>query len=371
VRLGRKDCMDAKVPAPKHERLRIGVESGLVMTVLGQIPADALGITLPHEHILLDASSKFVAPCCASRRKLACEPVSIGMIGELRMDPLANLDNCKLYDAEVAAEELMRFRELGGQTVVDPTNLGLGRDPEALQRISRRTGLNIVMGCGLYLEASHPARVRGMSADDIAEMIVRDVGGADERPPVVAGIIGEIGVSPWFTDAEEQSLRGAARAAARTKVPLSIHLPGWRRYAHRVLDIVEAEGADLHHTVLCHMNPSLDDWEYQTSVARRGAFLEYDQIGMDYFFADDDAQSPADEENARALKRLIDAGLIDRLLISQDVFLKMMLTRYGGFGYGYILRHFVPRLRRHGVSGEEIHTLLVANPRRVFANALA
>ncbi len=92
---------------------------------------------------------------------------------------------------------------------------------------------------------------------------------------------------------------------------------------------------------------------------------------MDYFFADDNAQSPADEENARAIKRLIDAGLIDRLLLSQDVFLKMMLTRYGGFGYGYILRHFVPRLRRHGVTDDEMRTLLVANPRRVFASAAA
>ncbi|TIP61800.1 MAG: phosphotriesterase-related protein, partial [Mesorhizobium sp.] len=68
-----------------------------------------------------------------------------------------------------------------------------------------------------------------------------------------------------------------------TRVPLSIHLPGWERLAHEVLDVVEAEGADLHHTVLCHMNPSHNDLDYQTSLARRGAFLEYDMIGMDYY----------------------------------------------------------------------------------------
>jgi phosphotriesterase-related protein len=54
------------------------------------------------------------------------------------------------------------------------------------------------------------------------------------------------------------------------------------------------------------------------------------------------------------------------LLLSQDVFLKMMLTRYGGYGYGYILEHFVPRLRRHGVTDAQIDTMLVANPARVF-----
>ena len=45
----------------------------------------------------------------------------------------------------------------------------------------------------------------------------------------------------------------------------------------------------------------------------------------------------------------------------------MMLTHYGGFGYGYILRHFAPRLRRHGVSDAQLNTLLRDNPRRVFA----
>ena len=78
-------------------------------------------------------------------------------------------------------------------------------------------------------------------------------------------------------------LRGAARASKLSGAPLSIHLPGWERHAHRVLDVVENEGADLRHIVLCHMNPSLHDHKYQRSLADRGAFIEYDMIGMDYF----------------------------------------------------------------------------------------
>ncbi len=60
--------------------------------------------------------------------------------------------------------------------------------------------------------------------------------------------------------------------------------------------MVEEEGADLRHTVLCHMNPSHNDLDYQMALAKRGAFLEYDMIGMDYYYADQDAQSPSDEE---------------------------------------------------------------------------
>ena len=78
------------------------------------------------------------------------------------------------------------------------------------------------------------------------------------------------------------------------------------------------------------------------------------------------AQSPCDEENAAALARLIADGYLNAILLSQDVFLKMMLTRYGGFGYGYILKHFVPRLKRHGVDVEQHR----AHPRRESAPRL-
>jgi phosphotriesterase-related protein len=223
------------------------------------------------------------------------------------------------------------------------------------------------MGSGYYLEGSHPDDVATMDVDAIAQRIIADVGGGEDKPDIMAGLIGEIGVSKDFSPAERKSLRGAARAAKATGVPLSIHLPGWERLGHEVLDLVQEEGADLRHTVLCHMNPSHADLAYQTSLADRGAFLEYDMIGMDYYYADQRAQSPSDEENARAIVALVEKGYGERLLLSQDVFLKMMLTRFGGFGYGYILRHFVPRLKRHGLDQPTIDLLMTANPRRVFS----
>ena len=133
------------------------------------------------------------------------------------------------------------------------------------------------------------------------------------------------------TPPRRKVLRGAARASRLSGAPLSIHLPGWERLAHRVLDVVESEGADLRHVVLCHMNPSLHDHKYQRSLADRGAFIEYDMIGMDYFYADQQAQSPCDEENAIAICKLVEDGYRNSILMSQDVFLKMMLVRYGGF----------------------------------------
>jgi phosphotriesterase-related protein len=346
----------------------IGVTSGHVMTVLGPLPVERMGVTLPHEHILLDGSNKFRPACnCGQPADLADRPLTMDILGELRVAPVANRDNCMLDDVDLAVEELEKFKALGGQTVVDATSAGIGRNPKALQDISHRTGLNIVMGSGFYLAPAHPAFVETKSIDELADEMVYEVGGMETRPRVLAGLIGEIGISPEFVPAEEKCLRAASRAAARTQVPLSIHLPGWERYGERVLDIVEEEGGDLAHTILCHMNPSHDDLPYQRRLAARGAFLEYDMIGVDFYFGEKQVQSPSDDQNARAIRRLIDDGLLGHLLLSQDVFLKMMLTKYGGFGYGHILKNFVPRLHTHGVDENQIQALLVGNPKRVFS----
>ncbi|WP_029030708.1 phosphotriesterase family protein [Salinarimonas rosea] len=349
-----------------NELSQAHVRSGKVMTVAGPVDAAALGTTLIHEHILNDCRCWWNPPSTPEREHLATGPVRIEILGELRQDPFVNAHNVALDDEALAVAELGAVVEAGGRTVVDPTCRGIGRDPQALARTARATGLNIVMGAGYYLESSHPPEVAGMSIDDIADAIVREATVGVDDTGVRIGVIGEIGVSSDFTAAEEKCLRGAARAQVRTGLPLMVHLPGWFRLGSRVLDIVEEEGAEVRHTVLCHMNPSHADVAYQSALAARGAFLGYDMIGMDFFYADQQVQCPSDDEAARAIVGLIERGHVDRILLSQDVFLKMMLTRYGGNGYAFVLRHFLPRLRRHGLDDAALDVLVRKNPRSVF-----
>ncbi len=342
------------------------VRSGKVMTVRGPMPVDQLGMTLMHEHIFNDCRCWWHAPKTRERQYLAESFVCIEILGELRQDPFVNRHNITLDDEPLAIAELKAFAAEGGRTVVEPTCQGIGRDPRALRRVSEATGLNIVMGAGYYLGSSHPEKVAAMTAEQIADEIVREATKGADGSDVKIGLIGEIGVSSDFTAGEEKSLRGAAQAQVRTGLPLMVHLPGWFRLGHRVLDVVAEEGGDLRHTVLCHMNPSHDDQPYQQELAARGAFIEYDMIGMDFFYADQQVQCPSDEEAARAIVKLVEAGYTDRVLLSHDVFLKMMLTRYGGNGYAYIPRHFLPRLRRHGLNEAILNQMMRDNPRSVF-----
>ena len=329
-----------------------------------------MGVTLMHEHLLMSFST-WHHP---RKLRLACRlrdaPVSLSILGELRMDPFVNLDNLQQYDVDLSAREAQQFADLGGQTILDPTNRGIGRDPQALAAISRRTGLNVVMGSGYYLEVSHPPVVRQMTQDDIAAEIERDLEEGVDGTGIRAGFIGEIGVSARFTPEEEKVLtscrsRSDAQSCSAHGSPPCLGTPrrprpGRRRGGRSSTLIMSFSVTWVRHGETSIIKPV---------SPQRGAYLEYDMISMDYYYADQNAQCPSDEENAAAIQNLIKSGYVERLLISQDVFLKMMLTSYGGFGYGYILRHFVPRLRRHGVTQEEIKKLLEHNPRRVFSDS--
>ena len=338
----------------------------LVQTVTGPIRSEQLGITLMHEHLFIDIVGLWNKPTDEAKLKLAHQPISLEMIGELRYDPFSNLDNLKIENEEAATLELLKFKELGGCTIVDVSSRYIGRNPKALLSIARRTGLNIIMGCGYYVEYSYPSKLKTMPIDAVVEELILEITDGVDGTGIKPGIIGEVGVSKDMTAQEIRMLRAQARAQTKTGLPLTIHLHGWGRQAHAILDIVAEEGVDLKKVILDHMNPSFWDLEYQMSLAERGAYLEYDQIGMDYYYPNFNEQNPSDEDNATAIKRLIDSGFINNILISQDVFLKMMLTRYGGFGYSHILKNFLPRLKRHGVTEQEIETLLRINPRKVF-----
>jgi len=229
--------------------------------------------------------------------------------------------------------------------------------------------VNIIMGTGYYYETSHPPEVKAMTISQLADQMVEDITVGVIGTGIKAGIIGEVGVSWDFTDDEIKCLRAAVQASLQTKVPLTIHQPSFYRMANRVVDIVGEEGGDLRHTIIDHMCASGKDLDYQLSVLESGVFIEYDLIGSDLYYPSIGTGQPTDDENAAHLKRLIDAGYVEQLLLSHDIFIKICLKHYGGRGYGNILKNFVPMLKETGVTDHQIHTMLVENPQRLYTYA--
>ncbi len=339
-----------------------------VQTVRGPVPVEDLGITLSHEHLLNDVSSWWTRSESAGLDpdKFADAAISEGLLWDLRQDPFGNRANLALDDVDGACDELGRFAALGGRTVVETTGWGIGRDLAGLREISERTGVHVVAGTGFYLEGSHPVDVVALGADGVTDCILADL--RDGEDGVRPGIIGEIGVSADFTPAEQVSLRGALAAQVESGLPVQVHLPGWLRLAGTVLDLVETVGADPTKVVLCHMGPSGEDLDYQRAAMDRGAWVQYDMLGMEVYYADQAVQCPSDDLNATHLVRLVNRGYGGQLLLSQDVFVKSLLRRHGGPGYAHVLQYFTPRLRRHGLDEAQVLSLMTDNPRCLFGS---
>lgn len=339
-----------------------------VMTVTGPIDAADLGVTLTHEHILNDVTSwsHRTESLGWDPDDLAGRPVSEDILWDLKHDPFGNLDNCRLDDFDTAVEEVARYAALGGSTILEATGFGVGRNLSALREVSERTGVTIVAGTGYYLDSSLPEQARRLGPEEIAEAILDDL--AQGQDGVRPGFIGEIGVGEPFTPDEQKSLRGALLAQRECGLPIEVHLPAWFRQAGTVLDMAEEAGVDPSRVVLCHMGPSGEDTAYQEGLLRRGAYVQYDMIGMEVFYADQGVQCPSDEENARCLARLVERGFGSQVLMSQDIFIKSLLRRHGGPGYGHILQYFVPRLLRAGLDQQAVTQMMVDNPRALFEN---
>lgn len=347
-----------------------------VMTVLGPVDPEHVGVTMMHEHIVIDLSCNFVEPQDASVRALMRAPVTTDILWLLRRRPFSvTLDNMVIGDEELAAKEVGYYWNEGGETIVDCTSIGIGRDPRALYRVSRATGVHVVMGAGCYMENAHPPWVRDLDIEQLTQIFVRDVLVGVDGTGIRSGIIGEIGTSGvekgssekkgHITAEEEKVLRAAGRASVETGAAVSVHLDLRGQGAFRIIEILEDEGVPRDRMVMGHMD-LLPDLDYHREVAKLGVVLEYDSLGREYHSEELGLSWGNDVWRVRALAALVAEGYADQLVLSQDIALKMDLRHYGGVGYAHILASVLPMLRGEGIPEQAIHKMLIENPRRVL-----
>lgn len=336
-----------------------------VMTVTGPISPEEMGITLPHEHLLLDMNWPGLWPDVSDRPDTVWEPVSITNLGALRRNYMAVRDNAILDDVVEMSAEVTCFREAGGSTIAEMTTLGLAPDPTGLREVSERTGVYIIAGTGVYTEETLSAEQAAMSVGDMRAMMVRDLTEGFPGTDVRAGVIGEIALNRPIKPAEERALRAAARAHRETGAAICVH-----GISPEAVQILQAERADLSRVVACHQDGTTP--ENAKSMLDLGIYIEFDCFGHE-FYCDNGAYDSdwpwhfsSDTERVAGLARMVEVGYADRLLLSQDICVKMQLRRYGAYGYAHVLENIAPMLLRAGVTQDQIHTMTVQNPARLF-----
>lgn len=294
-----------------------------VQTVLGPIAPEALGRTLPHEHIRCDFYRV------------------TGLLNQL------------LNDEALAVDELAALKSADGDALVECTTIDLDRDVLALRRIGQTTGLHLIAASGWYRSAFYPPEIDRLSANDLAAVMIRELTEGIGDTGIRSGIIGEIGVDLDFATAqEERVLRAAARAQRRTGAPLFTHASLCPVGLVR-LDILEEEGGDPARVAIGHGDTYLDH-VYHHTILERGAYLAFDTIGREHM-------NP-DARRAEDFLRLLRDGWGERLLLSSDRCHRSDLLTFGGVGYGHVLTTFFDHLRLLGVSQDELDLLTTENP---------
>ncbi|MST54788.1 hypothetical protein FYJ74_01815 [Pyramidobacter sp. SM-530-WT-4B] len=339
--------------------------AGKIFTVLGLIKPEELGKTIAHEHLVADFRCAWMELPYATDRAKALEPFSLKNSDWIRKHRFNVLDNLLLMDEDEAVEEAMLFKARGGDSMFELSNKSMARDPLALQRISRRTGLHIVMGGGYYVVKSHAPSFKNRDVDSLTEEFINEVRYGADGTGIRPGILGELGCTWPLHPDERKVLVAAARTQKATGIPINVH-PGWS--AKSVMDILEIlsdNGADLTHVAMSHTDRTLLTHEERVETLKSGCYLVYDSIGREgYFDQNTIIDIPNDNYRANHIIKLIEEGYGDKIMLSADVCTKDQRVKYGGHGYVHILSYFEPLLLKKGISREIVDKLLIHNPAR-------
>lgn len=320
--------------------------SETVETVLGPVPADDLGVVSVHEALL-----------------------SVLPGAEYAFD--IEMDRAEIF--QTLEGRLKDFRAQGGGTIVDSTGMFGGRDLRLYEALSRATGVHIVASTGMgpeemlggYFLTPQTNPPTPWPAEKFADLFTREVTEGmvvprlERRAP--AGLVAVAADPEGMTATEESLLRGAARTAKATGVPVSLR---YGADAVRELDIALDEGLAADRLVV----GGLDRKDAiaagaPAAVARRGAYVALDHVGAQ------DEVHVTDRERAAVVVELVEAGLGGRVLLSSSATGKAVGHPGNDLAYSHLLSTFVPLLTAEGLHEKQVQRLLVDNPRYLLAGS--
>ena len=341
---------------------------GKVMTVLGPIDPLEIGITSTHDHILINFEAILTEPLNPQEKYMMNKKLSLENMGWVRFNWASSKDNLAYDDENLACNELNYFKNAGGKTIVDVTNIGLGRNPIKLESISKKTGINIVMGTGYYVEL---AQNKGYAKDGIEglyENIIKDIKVGVDNSTVKSGIIGEVGCSwPW-TENEKLSMEASVLAHKETGLPLLIH-PGRNQIAPlEIIKYIDQLGADLDNVVMGHIDRTIFDNKILKETADTGVYLNLDLWGHDspFYPLAPETYMPGDHERINMIEFLIDKGFEDKILLAHDICTKHRLKEFGGHGFDHIINHIIPWMIARKIDKEDITKMVHTNPTKML-----
>jgi len=299
-----------------------------IRTVLGDIFPEKLGLTLVHEHVLVD----FVGAETFSKERYNAKEVF-----------------------DVMLPYLAEIRRLGVTGFVECTPAYMARDPQLLASLSEAAGIHILTNTGLYKEPYLPRQAFESSAHHLADHWIEEVEKGIEGTSVRAGFI-KVAVNPGhIVPIQQKIVRAAARCSLSTGAVIACHTASGIA-AMDLLEILDEEGVDANRLIVVHSDAE-ENMKYHFQTARRGAWVEYDGV-----------KEETAERTLSLLRLMVKKGFEDYLLLSQDAGWYNVGELHGGNirGYDYLMKGFVPLMLAKGFGQKLVNKILVKNPTKAF-----
>jgi phosphotriesterase-related protein len=304
----------------------------LLTTTAGPVDAAAAGLILPHEHIFTDLRG----PDKAGYGQADAEEV-----------------------VRVMRPFLLEAKKAGVNTLVECTTIGVGRNVRVIARLAKETGLNIVVPTGVYGRANFaPKKYAEMTEDELARWMMSEVVVGIENTGVRAGFIKMAASEQELRPLEVKFLKASARAALQTGITIASHTTAGN-VARTQVDMALGLGLPSNRFVWVHAQAE-PNVEIHKELAGRGVYIELDSVGN---------SDSEDEKIIQIIRRLSDAELDNRILISHDAGWYNPGQPNGGKQRGYtaLTTNFIPKLQRAGFSEAQIRKFTRENPFRAFA----
>ena len=306
--------------------------AGLVQTVTGPVAAARLGLTLMHEHVLVD------------------------FIGADKVSP-------QRYDAKHAFTTVLPYleqaRKHGCETLVECTPAYLGRDAALLKRLSEASGLHILTNTGYYGAAKDkhvPAHALTESAEQLAARWTREFERGIDGTSIRPGFM-KIGVDEApLSEIDRKLVRAAALTSRATGLPIASHT-GTGLAALAELEELDRAGVPASRFVWVHAHNERDS-NFHTRAAKAGAWVEFDGISENSV-----------ARHVELVSQMKAQGLSGRVLVSHDAGWYRVGEPGGGQfrPFDTLFTKFVPALTAAGFTQAEVRQLLVDNPRQALS----
>jgi phosphotriesterase-related protein len=293
----------------------------------------------------------------------------------LSPDITANYPEVWGDEAQREADAITRLNELksrGVDSIVDLTVIGMGRYIPRVARVAAATEINIVVATGVYtyndvpmfFHFTGPGGALGDS-EPMVDMFVRDIEHGIADTGVKAGILKCATDEPGVTPGVERVLRAVAKAHRLTGVPISTHTHAATRRGLEQQRIFAEERVDLSRVVIGHSGDTTD-LGYLEELIGNGSYIGMDRFGVDVFLPF--------EDRVNTVAQMCERGHADKMVLSHDAACFMdwvpeeLLPALPNWHYLHIHNDVIPALKDRGVTDEQLTTMLVDNPRRIFEN---